>query len=204
MQNLPCVPMPQEPLFLALQQLLDEDGSVSIGELLDQAGEQTYGFAILLVGLLTFIPAVANVVNLATMVLGAQMVLRQPHPWIPQRLQAHEMHRGKIKGLLAQVERYVRLLGSRHTPRRKLEGRGLGLLVIWTGFLAALPVVLPAANVLPAIGIVLIGVALLEEWPFLAWLGGAFSLVTTLYFAVFFQQIVHWGLKVFHTFWGRA
>lgn len=194
---------PQEPLFLALQQLLEEDGSVSIGELLDRAGEQTYGFAILLLGILSFIPAVANVVNLATIALGAQMVWGQPHPWIPRRLQGHEMHRGKIKGILATVERYIRLLGSRHTPRRRIEGRGLGLLVAWTGFLAALPVVLPAANVLPAIGIVLIGVALLEEWPFLAWLGGAFSLVTTLYFAAFFQQIVHWGMKVFSALTGR-
>ena len=79
---------------------------------------------------------------------------------------------------------------------------GLGLLVVWTGFLAALPVILPAANILPAIGIVLIGVALLEEWPFLAWLGGAFSFITTVYFAVSFQQILHWGLKAFQAFKG--
>lgn len=196
------MPPPQEPLFLALQHLLEEDGSVSIGELLDRAGEQTYGFAILLLGLLTFIPAVANVVNLATIALGYQLFQRQPHPWIPERLQRYEMHRGRIKGLLAQVERYLRLLGSRHTPRRRMEGRGLGLLVAWTGFLAALPVILPAANILPAIGIVLIGVALLEEWPFLAWLGGAFSFITTLYFAVSFQQILHWGLKAFQAFKG--
>jgi hypothetical protein len=167
------MPAPQEPLFLALQHLLEEDGSVSIGELLDRAGEQTYGFAILLLGLLTFIPAVANVVNLATLALGYQLFRRQPHPWIPERLQRHEMHRGRIKGLL------------------------LGLLVAWTGFLAALPVILPAANILPAIAIVLIGVALLEEWPFLAWLGGAFSFITTVYFAVSFQQILHWGMKAF-------
>lgn len=186
---------PQQPLFLALQHLLEEDGSVSLGELLDRAGEQTYGLAILLLGLLTFIPAVANVVNLATLALGYQLFRGQPHPWIPERLQRHEMHRGRIKALLAQVERYLRVLGSRHTPRRRLEGRGLGLLVAWTGLLAALPVILPAANILPAIAIVLIGVALLEEWPFLAWLGGAFSFVTTVYFAVSFQQIVHWGLK---------
>jgi hypothetical protein len=196
------MPTPQEPLFLALQHLLEEDGSVSIGELLDRAGEQTYGFAILLLGLLTFIPAVANVVNLATLALGYQLFRRRPHPWIPERLQRYEMHRGRIKGLLAQVERYVRLLGSRHTPRRRMEGRGLGLLVAWTGFLAALPVILPAANILPAIGIVLIGVALLEEWPFLAWLGGGFSFITTVYFAVSFQQILHWGLKAFQALKG--
>jgi hypothetical protein len=56
--------------------------------------------------------------------------------------------------------------------------------VSWTAFLAALPVLLPFANILPAIGLVLLGVALLEEWPLLAWLGAGFSLLTTIYFAL--------------------
>lgn len=187
---------PQEPLFLALQHLLEEDGSVSLGELLDQAGAQTFGLAILLLGLLTFIPAVANVVNVGTVALGVQFFRGHTHPWLPERLQRHEMHRGRIKALLAQVERWIRILGSRHTPRKRLKGRWIGSLIAWCGFLAALPIPLPFANVLPAIAIVLIGVALLEEWPFLAWLGAAFSLVTTAYFVVSFQQVIHWGTKM--------
>ena len=54
----------------------------------------------------------------------------------------------------------------------------------WTAFLAALPVPLPLANVLPATGLVLLGTSLLEEWPLLAWLGAGFSLLTTVYFAL--------------------
>ena len=60
----------------------------------------------------------------------------------------------------------------------------------WTAFLAALPVLLPFANILPAIGLVLLGASLLEEWPLLAWLGAGFSLMTTIYFALSAQLVI--------------
>ena len=49
-------------------------------------------------------------------------------------------------------------------------------------FLAALPAPLPFANVLPAAALILYGVALLEEWPQLTWIGLFLTLGTALYF----------------------
>jgi hypothetical protein len=89
-----------------------------------------------------------------------------------------------VKELLAQVEARLAWLGTRTAPRKAPGRRTLGFLVTWTAFLAALPVLLPFANVLPAVGLVLFGVSLLEEWHLLAWLGAGFSLVTTIYFAL--------------------
>jgi len=178
------MPPPPLSLFRVLDQLLEEDGSVSVRELLNQAGEQTYGLALLLLATLTFIPGVANLLSLGTLALGLQLWWGRRHLWLPEPLQRFEMQRGRVKEVLAQVEARLAWLGARTAPRKAPGRRTLGFLVSWTAFLAALPVLLPFANVLPAIGLVLFGVALLEEWPLLAWLGAGFSLVTTVYFGL--------------------
>lgn len=178
------MPSPPLSLFRLLDKLLEQDGTVSVRELLDEAGTQTYGLALLILALLTFIPGVANLLSLGTMALGLQLWWGRSHLWLPDPLQRFEMQRGHVKGMLAQVESRIAWLGARTTPRKAPGRRTLGFLVSWTAFLAALPVLLPFANVLPAIGLVLLGVSLLEEWPLLAWLGAGFSLLTTVYFAL--------------------
>ncbi|HEX9081520.1 MAG TPA: exopolysaccharide biosynthesis protein, partial [Holophagaceae bacterium] len=155
--------MPTErlSLFRLLDRRLASEGTVSVGELLDEAGEQTWGLAILLLALLTFIPGVANVLSLGTLALGLQLGWGRQHPWLPASLQRHELQRGHVKALLAQVETRLAWLGTRTAPRRAPGRRTLGLLVTWTAFLAALPVPLPLANVLPALALILFGTALL-------------------------------------------
>ena len=178
------MPTPSLSLFRLLDRLLETEGTVSVRDLLDEAKEQTYGLALLILALLTFIPGVANVLSLGTLALGLQLWWGRSHPWLPEALQRHELQRGHVKALLAQVEAKLAWLGARTAPRRPPGRRTLGFLVSWTAFLAALPMPLPLANVLPATGLVLLGTSLLEEWPLLAWLGAGFSLLTTVYFAL--------------------
>lgn len=175
------------PFFQVLHTLLDRHPALSLGTLLDEAGEQVWGLTVLVLALLTFIPGVANILSLATIAVGLQMLWGSPHPWLPPVMRRLEMHRGRIKGLLAQVESKVAWLAERRGERRPPSQRFLGFLVAWTAFLAALPIPLPFANVLPALALILYGTALLEEWPLLAWLGVAGSLGTTIYFGLSFE-----------------
>lgn len=187
----------KHPLFQALESLLDQEGSVSLGELLDRAGTQTYGLGIVLLSATCFVPGVANGVALGTLVLGLQMAWGDPHPWIPGRVQRIRVHRGRVKAILARIESLIARLGRRVGPRKPLTQRLLGLLVAWTAFLLALPLVIPLSNLLPGVALILIGMGLLEEWPFLAWLGALGSLATTLYFALSAELI----LKQLHHGW---
>lgn len=187
----------RNPLFTALDELLDQDGSVSLGELLDKAGEQIYGLAVLLLALATFIPGVANFISLGTMLVGLQMMLGMPHPWIPGRIQSFEMKRGRIKETLARVEGYLAPLRLKRAPRRPVNPRLLGFIVFWTAFLAALPLWLPLSNILPAAALVLLGMALLEEWALLMWLGLIGSLVTTMYFALSIRELIQMAARLF-------
>jgi hypothetical protein len=179
-----------------------------MGQLLEDAGEQVWGLTVLLLAMLTFIPGVANMVSLATLLIGIRMMRGAPQPWLPETLRRMELHRGKIKGLLAKVETRIAWLAKRRGPRQAPSQRFLGFLVAWTAFIAALPIPLPFANVLPAIALILFGVALLEEWPFMAWLGAAISLGTTVYFTFSIRQILimfaemwRWIVKVIQPGW---
>jgi hypothetical protein len=186
----------ERPFFGFLHELLDRHPHLTLGRLMDEAGEQVWGLTVLFLALLTFIPGVANALSLATLVVGLQMMWGAPHPWLPRILQNQVIHHGRTKELLAAIEQRLGWLLRKRTTRRKPSLAFTGFLVAWTAFLAALPLLLPFANALPALALILLGVALLEEWSLLAWIGAASSLAITIYFAFSIQQIIHWTLSL--------
>jgi hypothetical protein len=190
---------PAHPFFQTLHVLLEEDGDVTLKELLAAAGEQTYGLLILILALTSFIPGVSIAGGLALMVLGFQMAWGVPSPWLPQRLQTLQLHRGKIKGALARFEGWLLRLGKGPVARRPLPQRGMGVMIVWTAFLLALPVpvVFVGGNALPAASVCLMGAALLEERPSWAWLGVLGSLGTTVYLFLSFDLLLKGALHLF-------
>lgn len=87
------------PFFRALHGALDRHPSLPLGQLLDEAGEQAWGLTVLALALLTFIPGVANLLSLATILVGLQMLLGRPQPWIPAVLRRVVLRRGRIDHL---------------------------------------------------------------------------------------------------------
>lgn len=195
------LPTPK-PFFETLHALLDADGEITLGELLDAAGEQTYGLLTLLLSLPNLIPGLnvglAPVGGIGLMVLGAQLAWGIPHPWVPLRVQAQPIHKGRIKNALAKLEVQLARLRWRGAGRSPLSRSWVGACIAWTGFLLAVPVPLPFGNQLPAAILCLLGAALLEERPAWAWIGAAGSLGNTLYFASSFGLIVRGFVKAFH------
>jgi hypothetical protein len=191
-----------KPFFETLHALLDAEGEITLGELLDAAGEQTYGLLVLLLSLPNLIPGLnvglAPVGGIGLMALGAQLAWGTPHPWVPVRIQAQPIHKGRIKDALAKLEAQLSRLRWRGARPGPLSHRWIGACIAWTGFLLAVPVPLPFGNQLPAAILCLLGAALLEERPTWAWIGAAASLCNTLYFASSFGLIVRAIAKAFH------
>lgn len=189
------------PFFETLHALLDAEGGITLGELLDAAGEQTYGLLVLLLSLPNLIPGLnvglAPVGGAALIALGAQLAWGRRHPWVPQRIQAQPIHKGRIKEALAKLEYQLNRFRWRGAEQRPLSPRWMGALIAWTGFLLAIPVPLPFGNQLPAAILCLLGAALLEERPAWAWIGVAASLGNTLYFAFSFDLILRAFFKAF-------
>jgi hypothetical protein len=182
------------PFFETLRALLQEDGTVTVGELLDAAGEQTYGLLVLLLALPSLIPAVnvpaAPVGGAFIMGLGWQMAKGHEHPRVPERLQRYELHKGRVKEALARLEQLMSQVKWDRLEKRALPKRSMGFLLMWTAFLLAIPVPLPLGNILPAGTLCVQGIALLEERPALGWMGAAGALGITLYFGLSFGAIV--------------
>jgi hypothetical protein len=191
-----------KPFFATLHALLDAEDEITLGELLDAAGEQTYGLLVLILSLPSLIPGLnlglAPVGGVALIALGAQLTWGRPHPWIPRRIQKQSIHKGRIKDALAKLEVQLHRFRWHGSQRRPLSRRWMGAGIAWTGFLLAIPVPLPFGNQLPAAILCLMGAALLEERPAWAWLGAAASLGNTLYFAFSFDLIFHASMKAFH------
>jgi hypothetical protein len=187
------LPLPK-PFFATLHTLLDAEGEITLGELLDAAGEQTYGLLVLLLSLPNLIPGLnlglAPVGGIGLIALGAQLAWGKPHPWVPRRIQAQPIHKGRIKEALAKFEFQLNRFRWRGALQRPLSPRWMGTLIGWTGFLLAIPVPLPFGNQLPAAILCLLGAALLEERPAWAWIGALASLGNTLYFASSFGIIL--------------
>jgi hypothetical protein len=191
-----------KPFFETLHALLDAEGEITLGELLNAAGEQTYGLLVLLLSLPNLIPGLnvglAPLGGLGLMTLGAQLAWGTPHPWVPKRVQTQPIHKGRIKEALARLETQLKRFRWPGAGQRPLNRRWMGACIAWTGFLLAIPVPLPFGNQLPAAILCLLGAALLEERPAWAWIGAAASIGNTLYFASSYGLIVRGCTGVFH------
>jgi hypothetical protein len=187
------------PFFSTLHDLLDRNEALTLGELAEAAGEQTYGFLILILALPSVVPGLnvgaAPVGGAVLMTIGWQMARGVRKPWIPERTQRQVLHKGWMKNSLARIESYLDRLGSRNKIRRALNQRWMGVLVVWSGLLLALPVPLPFGNLLPASVLILQGAALLEERPSWGWCAALGAAATTIYFAMSYDIIIRTCLK---------
>ena len=119
-----------KPFFETLHALLDAEGETTLGELLEAAGEQTYGLLVLLLSLPNLIPGLnvglAPVGGLGLMGLGAQLAWGTPHPWVPRKVQAQPIHKGRIKDALAKLETQLDRFRWGGARRRPLSHRWIG------------------------------------------------------------------------------
>ncbi len=178
-----------------LETLPGPDGTFALRDLLDQGGpEHIYGLGVTLLAATAFIPGVTNVLALGIVGLGAQMAAGRAYPWLPARLLRLRLHPGRLKVILSKAGRFLERLSPQRGERRPIPRRALGLLITWTALLLALPLLLPFSNLLPGAALLFMGLALLEDWPFAAWIGLAGSVATTVYFAVSFDLVLR-GLR---------
>ena len=155
------------PTSRVLDALLDEATAdrVSLGWLMDRLGERSFGIVLLLLAFLALMPGISPIAGLLLTVPAYQMIRADDGPVFPRRLACR---RFETRRLIAVVRRAVPLLQYLERfiyPRwtmpfattRRLVG-GVVLLVSLTLF-----VPVPLSNIPPAVLILLIAFAYLEE-----------------------------------------
>ncbi len=144
-------------------------GTLTLGNLLSELGEASFGWAIVVFSLLTLLPLPPGstlITALPLLVTTGQMMQGCPHVKLPERLAHIRLDPVKLRRTVLRLRpvtrRLERILTPRYTalfaPRNE---RPLGLLLFVISFALFLPV--PLIGWFPAISMFICGVGLVER-----------------------------------------
>ena len=183
--------------------LLDELAEGDPGDLLDGLGQRGFGVLLFLAIPPAFFPGVAALIGSPVVILvGLHMLCCRPHVWLPGFLKRRGPHRELIIRFERRFDPWLKRLERWVKPRwqglidHPLAGIYTGLLLVLLGFLLALPI--PFTNVLFALLLLLIALALLERdgrLLLVSWLAGT---VAVLFFGVLSGELARraaWWLE---------
>jgi hypothetical protein len=156
-----------------LEQWLARDPHKTFGEMVDVFGERGFAVAVLLGLSVPALPlptgGVSHALEVVGLVAAVQMVLGRTTLWLPRRLRDRELGAAMAGKVLPFLVRRVRWLESHSRPRgAALFGnpwflRLLGLVLVALTVAAALAPPFSGLDTLPALGAVLIALAILLE-----------------------------------------
>ncbi|SIO54953.1 Uncharacterized conserved protein [Rhodovulum sp. ES.010] len=156
-------------------------GTLTVGNLLTELGETSFGWAIVVFSLLTLLPLPPGsslITALPLLVTTGQMALGYPHVKLPGRLARLRLDQSKLRRTVLGLRPVTRRLERVLTPRYALlfarrNDRVLGLALFVIAFALFLPV--PLSGWFPAISLFVFGVGLVERDGLVAAIGLIFG-----------------------------
>jgi hypothetical protein len=143
--------------------------SVTLGELLAETSEQSFGLVMALLALpflLPMPPGISTISGSGCILLGLQMLAGWKAPWLPKRIAQMKLPQAFMEKLLKLVQSITKLLEKFVRPRMPWLAnnpsiwRINGLCICWLAILLMLPI--PLTNPIPTVGILLFVFAMLE------------------------------------------
>ena len=144
--------------------------TVSVSDVLQAVGERSFGALLVLFAmpnvLAGVLPGLSVVLGVPLMLLSLQLLVAADRPWLPARVLRFELRRTDLASLVARTVPHLRRLERALRPRLLLltgpwAERLAGAACLVLSFMVFLPI--PFANLLPAAGILLFGLAMLER-----------------------------------------
>lgn len=153
------------------QPLPNERVKVTLGDLLDLAGERTFGFLFVLLSFPSALPIPAPGYSvpfgIAMLLLAGQLLIGRDEPWFPNSWRNHGFEVTNIRQILKVGLPWLRRIESISRPRltqvcTSLPGRtAIGLAIALMSISMMIPI--PGTNTLPAMGIFVTGFGLLDD-----------------------------------------
>ncbi len=144
---------------------------VTLGDILDLAGERTFGFLFVLLSFPSALPIPAPGYSvpfgIAMFLLAVQLLVGREEPWFPPDWRNHGFEAGKVRHTLNVGLPWLRRIESISRPRltkvcTTAPGRiVIGLAIALMSISMMIPI--PGTNTLPAIGIFVTGFGLLDD-----------------------------------------
>ncbi|NJK34199.1 MAG: exopolysaccharide biosynthesis protein [Oscillatoriales cyanobacterium SM2_2_1] len=144
---------------------------VTLGDLLDLAGERAFGFLFVLLSFPSALPIPAPGYSVpfgfAMLLLAGQLLVGKSEPWFPRSWRNQGFAVNKVRQVLKMGLPWLRRIESISRPRltqvcTSLPGRsGIGLAIALMSISMMIPI--PGTNTLPAMGIFVTGFGLLDD-----------------------------------------
>jgi hypothetical protein len=142
---------------------------ISIQDLIDGLGERSWGFALLLFGLLSaiaIIPGLATITAVPLFFFGLQMLIGYRTPWLPGFIARRDLGRADLEKAIVAGKPIMQYIERICRPRltfliNRSSERVLGLLVFVLAMIIALPG--PFTNFPPGMAIVFMSIAIIER-----------------------------------------
>lgn len=157
----------REPTSTVLEQLLTgaRGDDVSLAWLIEGLRERSFGLVMLILGLVALIPGASGIVGILLMIPAAQMILARKGPVFPGFIARRRISKRKLARLIARINpvlrRIERVVRPRWTTPFQATKMAVGLVVLLLA--ASLLAPIPLSNIIPALVIVLLSFAYLEE-----------------------------------------
>jgi hypothetical protein len=156
------------PVTIVLRQLRDElpPDYFTLDWVMGSLRKRSFGIVMLLLGLAAIAPGVSVAAGLLLMIPACQLILGHAVPVFPRRIATRPIPTRRIKALLRHAIPVLGYLEKAIHPRWQMPpeptGRAVGVIVlILSAALVFIPI--PMSNIAPALVIVLISLAWLEE-----------------------------------------
>ena len=149
-------------------------------------------------------PGLSGVIGIACFCLEIQMALGRKMPWLPKQMAQFKLPRSftwqliiNIRRVLIWLEKIVRTRWEQ-IETNPYTWRSNGCCIAWLSILLMLPI--PFTNPLPAVTILLLAVATIEEDGLLIFIGYLLTLVNTILF-VFIGYGLWQATNLLPNFW---
>jgi hypothetical protein len=153
---------------VVLQRLHDEVASehFTLGWLLQSLHKRSFGIIILLIALIAITPGLSIVAGLLLVIPAFQMIAGKAAPVFPRRIAMYSLPTGKLAAVVQRSIPVLRHLEKVvhprwHTPPEMTKRLVGSMVLLVSTTLVFIPI--PLSNVVPALVIVLISLAYLEE-----------------------------------------
>lgn len=143
---------------------------VSVDEILSHLDDRSFGFVLLLLGLLSCMPqppGATIVIGTVMMLVALQLIIGRHVPWIPRGVRRRSLLRSTFRSGIDKVAPTLKRIERLCKPRASSLTRGLcerlaAVLIVVCGLTIALPIPV-IGNVLPGIAVVIIALSLIER-----------------------------------------
>jgi len=142
----------------------------SIGEIIERTGERGFGLLMLVLGLPMLVPLLppgsSTIVGPIYAIFAVQMLTGARTPWVPARFRHRQLSPQTIRALRQRGIPLIRAAERLSRPRgfwlgERVTLRIIGVVVLLMGIILLSP--LPFLNTLPALSVMLLGMALINR-----------------------------------------